>query len=68
VIDAFRALGLDIPPEELRLSFLSLQRLDLAFILGEDQGIYAWRVPLFRDRRRFDEPEAQIADERVALL
>ena len=49
--------------EELRTS---LQRLSLAFILSEDRGRFSWRIPLFRDRRRLDEPERQIADELAA--
>jgi hypothetical protein len=44
----------------------SLQRLTLAFIFGEDRGVYSWRVPLFRERRRLEEPKRQIADEVAA--
>ena len=41
----------------------SLQRLTLAFVFGEERGVYSWRVPLFRERRRLEEPKMQIADE-----
>ena len=44
----------------------SLQRLTLAFIFGEERGVYSWRVPLFRERRRLEEPKRQIADEVAA--
>jgi hypothetical protein len=64
VISAIKAHNFDATTEELRLS---LQRLNLAFILKEERNRYAWRVPLFRDRRRLEEPEMQLADELVAL-
>jgi hypothetical protein len=60
VIESFKTRRIEASTEELRLS---LQRLSLAFILGEDRGYYSWRVPLFRDRRRLEGPEKQIADE-----
>jgi WD40 repeat protein len=41
----------------------SLQRLDLAFILGEDAGVYRWRVPLFRTRRQLEAPEEQLREQ-----
>src|SRR5262249_33313732 len=41
----------------------SLQRLDLAFVLGEDEGVYRWRVPLFRTRRQFEAPEEQLREQ-----
>jgi len=44
----------------------SLQRLTLAFVFGEERGVYSWRVPLFRERRRLEEPKRQIADEVAA--
>ena len=44
----------------------SLQRLTLAFVFGEERGVYFWRVPLFRERRRLEEPKRQIADEVAA--
>jgi WD40 repeat protein len=63
VIDRVKGYRLHASTEELRISLL---RLNLAFIFGEDRGRYSWRVPLFRDRRRLDEPERQIADEVAA--
>jgi hypothetical protein len=44
----------------------SLQRLTLAFVFCEERGVYSWRVPLFRERRRLEEPKRQIADEVAA--
>jgi hypothetical protein len=41
----------------------SLQRLDLAFILGEDAGVYRWRIPLFRTRRELEAPEEQLREQ-----
>ena len=41
----------------------SLQRLDLAFILGEDAGVYSWRVPLFRTRRQLEAPGEQLREQ-----
>jgi hypothetical protein len=41
----------------------SLQRLDLAFVLGEDSGVYRWRVPLFRGRRQLEAPEEQLREQ-----
>ena len=41
----------------------SLQRLDLAFILGEDAGVYRWRVPLFRTRRQLEAPDEQLREQ-----
>jgi len=64
VINDFKTRRIEASTEELRLS---LQRLSLAFILGEHRGYYSWRVPLFRDRRRLEEPETQIADEMRAF-
>jgi hypothetical protein len=46
----------------------SLQRLTLAFVFGEERGVYAWRVPLFRERRRLEEPRRRIAEEVAAAL
>lgn len=48
----------------------SLQRLDLAFIIGEDAGVYHWRVPLFRTRRGLEAPEEQLREQlsRLQLL
>jgi hypothetical protein len=45
----------------------SLQRLDLAFILGEDAGVYRWRVPLFRARRKLEAPEEQLREQLARL-
>jgi hypothetical protein len=44
----------------------SLQRLSLAFVFGEERGVYSWRVPLFREQRRLEDPQRQIADEVAA--
>jgi WD40 repeat protein len=49
-----------VPVDELQSS---LQRLDLAFILGEDEGVYRWRVPLFRTRRKLEAPEEQLREQ-----
>lgn len=53
VIDALRQNGLALGPEELRHS---LQRLELAFIIREEAGVYRWCVPLLRARRQREEP------------
>jgi hypothetical protein len=45
----------------------SLQRLDLAFILGEESGTYSWRIPLFRTRRRMEAPAEQLRDQLARL-
>jgi hypothetical protein len=45
----------------------SLQRLDLAFIIGEEAGVYRWRVPLFRTRRRLEASEEQLREQLARL-
>lgn len=50
--------GCRYDPEQLKLSLL---RLELAFILGLEQGRYFFRVPLFRDMVRNAEPERSLA-------
>jgi hypothetical protein len=57
-------LGAAVRAEEVRTS---LTRLELAFVLGQERGIYRWRVPLFRDRRRLEVPSQMLADELEAL-
>lgn len=42
---------------------LSLQRLELAFIVREKDGVYTWCVPLFRKRRLLEEPASQLREE-----
>jgi hypothetical protein len=64
VISSLKAFRFEVSAEGLRSS---LQRLSLAFILGEDRGRYIWRVLLFRDRRRLEEPERKIADEMASF-
>lgn len=41
----------------------SLARLELAFVLGEDGGMYSYRVPLFRKMILVDSPQAKIQNE-----
>jgi len=52
--------GRAVPVDALQSS---LQRLDLAFILGEDEGVYRWRVPLFRTRRQLEAPDEQLREQ-----
>jgi hypothetical protein len=63
VIESLRDHGLKASTDELHQS---LQRLTLAYVFGEERGVYSWRVPLFRERRRLEEPKRQIADEVAA--
>jgi hypothetical protein len=58
------SVGVHVTTEELGHS---LQRLDLAFVLAEDNGTYSWRVPLLRDRCRLQAPQEQLVDQ-VAKL
>ena len=65
--DALKRLaevGVAVRADQVRTS---LARLDLAFILGESGGVYRWRVPLFRERRRWEAPKRQLSDELEAL-
>ena len=57
LMDRLDALGLAFQPEPLQQSLL---RLDLAFILGEQDGRFSYRVPLFRDMIRGLEPERSL--------
>jgi hypothetical protein len=63
VIESLKVHGFKVSTDALHQS---LQRLTLAFVFGEERGVYFWRVPLFRERRRFEEPKRQIADEVAA--
>jgi hypothetical protein len=57
LMDRLDAVGLAFQPEQLQQSLL---RLDLAFILGEQDGCFSYRVPLFRDMIRGLEPERSL--------
>jgi hypothetical protein len=63
VIESLNAHDFKVSTDELHQS---LERLTLAFVFGEERGVYSWRVPLFRERRRLEEPKRQIADEVAA--
>ena len=41
----------------------SLARLELGFVLGKDEGVYYYRVPLFRKMILVDSPQAKIKNE-----
>jgi len=41
----------------------SLARLELAYVLGRENGKYVYRVPLFRDMVLRDDPEVQLRME-----
>ncbi|MBU0967647.1 MAG: hypothetical protein KKA54_14850 [Proteobacteria bacterium] len=41
----------------------SLVRLELGFVLGKDEGVYYYRVPLFRKMILVDSPQAKIKNE-----
>jgi hypothetical protein len=60
VLARLEELGASVRAEEVRTS---LTRLELAFVIGAERGVYHWRVPLFRDRRRREAPEQMLADE-----
>jgi hypothetical protein len=45
----------------------AVRRLELAFILWDRGSAYRWRVPLFRERRRREVPEQQLAEHLQAL-
>jgi WD40 repeat protein len=63
VIESLKVYDFKVSTDALHQS---LQRLTLAFVFGEERGVYFWRVPLFRERRRLEEPKRQIADEVAA--
>ena len=64
VLQRLAPLGATVRADEVRTS---LVRLDLAFVLGESGGVYRWRVPLFRERRRREAPAKQLGDELSAF-
>nr|VFK28310.1 MAG: AAA domain-containing protein [Candidatus Kentron sp. MB]VFK74200.1 MAG: AAA domain-containing protein [Candidatus Kentron sp. MB] len=41
----------------------TLERLSLAYIIGEEEGVYRYRAPLFRERIRMQAPGLLLADE-----
>ncbi len=64
LMDRLEALALPFQSEQLEQSLL---RLDLAFILGEQDGRFCYRVPLFREMVRAREPERALRRLAVEL-
>ena len=64
VVRRLAELGASVRADEIRTA---LVRLDLAFVLGESGGLYRWRVPLFRERRRREAPAQQDELEGIAV-